>query len=111
GGSVRGGGGAVGGAREGGGLNNGPAFRACNGRFVEIEETHAAPLALVLVTEFRFGHATYLSRGRLFGPVSDVKPACQMEVEPRCRLPESLQSPSETLDHASLSQPEFQWNS
>jgi hypothetical protein len=85
---------AVGRARERRGLNNGPAFRACNGRFVEIEETHAALLALVLITEFRFGHGTYLSKGRLFGPVSDVKPACQMEVEPRCRLPESLQSPS-----------------
>ena len=71
-------------ARERRGLNNGPAFRACNGRFVEIEETHAALLALVLVTEFRFGHGTYLSKGRLFGPVSDVKLACQMEVEPRC---------------------------
>jgi hypothetical protein len=85
---------AVGRARERRGLNNGPAFRACNGRFVEIEETHAALLALVLVTEFRFGHGTYLSKGRLFGRVSDLKPACQMEVEPRCRLPESLQSPS-----------------
>lgn len=81
---------AVGRARERRGLNNGPAFRACNGRFVEIEETHAALLALVLVTEFRFGQGTDLSKGRLFGPVSDVKPACQMEVEPRCRLPESL---------------------
>ena len=88
---------AVGRARERRGLNNGPAFRACNGRFVEIEETHAALLALVLVTEFRFGHGTYLSKGRLFGPVSDVKPACQMEVEPRCRLPESLQSPRPSL--------------
>jgi hypothetical protein len=85
---------AVGRARERRSLNNGPAFRACNGRFVEIEETHAALLALVLVTEFRFGHGTYLSKGRLFGRVSDLKPACQMEVEPRCRLPESLQSPS-----------------
>jgi hypothetical protein len=42
--------------------------------------TRAAALALVLIIEFGFGHGTYLSRGRLCGPVSYAKPACQMEV-------------------------------
>jgi hypothetical protein len=59
---------ALGHARERRGLNNGPAFWACDGRFVEIEETHAAVLAFVLVTEFRFGHRTYLFEGTTFRP-------------------------------------------
>jgi hypothetical protein len=41
-------------------LANRFAFRASDGRFVKVEETRAAVLALMLITEFWFGHETYL---------------------------------------------------
>jgi hypothetical protein len=43
-------------------MKNRPAFRAYDGRFVQIEETRAAVLALMLITEFGFGHGSYLSK-------------------------------------------------
>jgi hypothetical protein len=55
--------------------------------------TRAAALALVLIIPFGFGHGTYLSMGRLCGPVS-YAPACQMEVfHHRATLLRSLRLP------------------
>jgi hypothetical protein len=67
-------------ARQRRGLRIRPTFRTGDGRFVQIEKTRATAIALVPITEFGFGHGTYLSNGRLCGPVRDAKPACQMEV-------------------------------
>jgi len=47
---------------------------------------------MVLITEFGFGHGTYLWKERLCGPVSDAKPGCQMEVELRRRFDDRIPS-------------------
>ncbi len=85
-------GGAMDRARKRRCLRNRPAFRTGGGRFVKIEKTRAAVLAMMLITEFGFGHGTYLSKERLCGPVSDAMPACQMEVESRSRFDDSVPS-------------------
>ncbi len=51
-------------ARQWRGMKDRPAFRADDGRFVQIEETRAAILTLMLIAEFWFCHGTYLCMGR-----------------------------------------------